>query len=71
MTRKRRATKVELLQAQWDEGDKLMEGEIVFRPFDGWYVVPDEARHFYDEGDFIGTNYQEAKAEIEWLRADC
>lgn len=62
-----RITKRERLQTAWERDPLMMEVEIEFRPFKGWYAMPNEGRHFGDEGDFLGANYAEALAWIERL----
>lgn len=62
-----RMTLTEQLQAAWDSVPDLMEAEIVFRPFRGWYADPDEQRYFLDEGEPLGANWREAVETIKWL----
>ena len=39
---------------------------------DGFYLVPDESRFFGDRGEFMGSTFKEAKANIvdfvNWLQ---
>lgn len=37
---------------------------VEYRRGQGWYLVSDERRHFHDNGEFMGANYNAAKAEI-------
>lgn len=39
---------------------------VEWRTGEGWYAVPDELRHFNDEGEFLGKDFDEA---IEALRS--
>jgi hypothetical protein len=45
----------------------LTDATIEFRPFKGWYAQPDEARHFMDDGDYLGDNYDEAMRSIQFF----
>jgi hypothetical protein len=65
--RKPRLTKTERLQAAWDKDESRMVAAIEFRPFDGWYAVPQEPRHFGDEGEPLGRNFEIAMEFIKWL----
>lgn len=65
--REARATKQERLQALWDSTGLLFEAMIEFRPFNGWYAQPYEARYFNDCGDFMGSDYSHAERGIKEL----
>ena len=52
----KRPTRAEQLQAAWDAQSDLMDAEIEFRPFSGWWAQPHEARHFGDEGEWLGSD---------------
>ena len=63
---RQRLTRRERLQEAWDQRTDLMEAEIVFHPFRGWFAEPMEARHFFDAGEYLGDNYDEAMASIKY-----
>lgn len=67
MTRRKRPTKTAMLQAQWDAIPDLMDAEILYRPFKGWFAVPFEPRWFYDDGDHLGMCWRDATLSLEWL----
>lgn len=62
-----RPTRAEQLQAAWDAQPDLMAAEIEFRPFSGWWAQPNEARHFGDEGEWLGNDWRDALDHIKWL----
>lgn len=66
---RRRTTKQQRLQAAWNACECLMEALIVFRPFKGWFVEPDEPRHFGDDGDWMGANWIDALDYIRYMTA--
>lgn len=42
-----------------------VEGVYVeYRPLSGWYLVTDEPRYFYDEGDYLGTTAAAAESAL-------
>lgn len=55
------------LQTLWDAGGALIDADIVFRPFQGWFAEPAEARHFDDTGDYLGWDWKEAEGCIRRL----
>jgi hypothetical protein len=61
----RSLTPEEQLQRQWDASGKLFEGTVEFRRGQGFYIVPDEPRVFYDEGDLLGWNLESAS---DWIK---
>jgi hypothetical protein len=40
---------------------------IEFRPFQGWFAVPDEPRWFGDDGEYLGARWQDAVRAIKSL----
>lgn len=42
---------------------------IEYRPFVGWYAVSLESRYFYDDGEWLGRNFEEAKKGLLSLLA--
>jgi hypothetical protein len=62
-----RPTKQEQLQSLWDASGKLFEGTVVFRGSHGWWAEPTESRHFNDEGEYLGRNFDKAAGMIRWL----
>lgn len=42
-------------------GDWLIE----YRPFDGWYSVPDEPRYIGDPGEFLGSDWKQSAESIK------
>ena len=64
-------TKKENLQAL---ADKLKKPEhytflIEYKPFQGWYAVPDEARCIGDDGEYLGSRYGQAEKTLRQLLA--
>lgn len=43
------------------------EWEVVYRPFLGWFAVPDLPRHQSVEGEFLGKDATEAMKAISQL----
>lgn len=64
-------TKGDRLQELIDRYKAKVDPELCadYRPFKGWYLIG-QPRHFGDEGDYMGRNYQEARAFLEWLFKD-
>lgn len=62
-----RPTKQERLQSMWDASGRLLVGEVVFRGVSGWWIEPTGLRHFNDEGEYLGRNFDEAASRIKWL----
>lgn len=40
---------------------------VEYRPFAGWYALPDYPRYFGDDGVFLGKNYQDALKQLEFF----
>jgi hypothetical protein len=40
---------------------------IEFRGRGGWFAVADERRHFCDNGEFLGYNWQQAEKTLRTL----
>jgi hypothetical protein len=40
---------------------------IEWRPFKGWYAVPDSCRYWGDNGEFLGENWKRAVRGIRDL----
>jgi hypothetical protein len=64
-------TKTEQLTEVLDQHGALDSGwSVEFRPFRGWYLVG-ESRYIGDEGDWLGTNYHQARPAlidlVAWL----
>ncbi len=38
---------------------------IEYRPFDGWYTVPDDPRYAGDPGEFLGVNWKQSAESIK------
>lgn len=55
-----------LLENREDEHDRWW---VEYRPFAGWYAVPDYQRYFDDDGVFLGKNYQDALKQLEFFFA--
>lgn len=56
--------RLEALLEQWvgPDGDCYVE----FIPRKGWYFRWIEVRYFGDEGEFLGSTYEDASAHIEY-----
>lgn len=52
-----------MLDERIEDNDVVVE----FRRFVGWFAVFCEARHFGDNGEFLGKNVTEAKRTIRLL----
>lgn len=57
------------LQAILEDNLNENHGEwwIEYRPNIGWYAVPDQPRHFNDDGIFLGKRWAIAKSSIMWM----
>ena len=54
-----------LKNSDWaDEGDKPYPE---FRPGVGWFLIFPEARWFYDDGEYLGSDYKVAIKTIKKL----
>lgn len=53
-----------LLESREEEVDNWW---VEYRPFFGWYALPDCPRYFGDDGVFLGKNYQEALKQLEFF----
>lgn len=40
---------------------------VEWRAGEGWYAIPDEPRHFNDEGEFLGRDFDEALEALKCL----
>jgi hypothetical protein len=59
----------ELLTARWDDyGEDEMWVE--YRPFNGYYICWEWVRYIGDEGEYIGSNYKEAREYLIYLYKD-
>jgi hypothetical protein len=62
-------TKTEYLQNLADslKSDRDYEFVIEFRPFMGWFAVPDEQRWIGDRGEYLGLDWKQAEYTIRSL----
>ena len=67
MPRPTHKTKQQELQQMLDERIEDDDVVVEFRRFVGWFAVFCEARHFGDNGEFLGKNVTEAKRTIRLL----
>jgi hypothetical protein len=61
----------ERLQELWDSQrtEDNYGFTIYYTDDDYWYAIPLEARHFYDEGEYLGNGVKEAEETLRgWLR---
>ena len=61
----------ERLQELWDSlrTDDTYEFTIYYTDDDYWYAIPLEARHFHDEGEYLGNGVKKAEETLRgWLR---
>ena len=54
-----------LKNSDWADEDEQPYPE--FRPGIGWFLVFPEPRWFYDDGEYLGSNYKEATKTIRRL----
>lgn len=63
-------SKTEQLQALWDSRKTSYnwDFQVKWRGTAGWWGMLEEARHFGDEGEFLGMTFEEAKKTLtDWL----
>lgn len=62
-------SRTDFLQNLADElrADDQVEFAIAYLPGIGWWGTPTESRHFGDEGEFLGENWQQAEKTLRFL----
>ena len=59
-------TRREYLQDLADElhTEDQFDYVIEYRPFSGWWALPEVMRYFNDEGEYLGLNWRDAEKTL-------
>lgn len=55
----------DLMDLKSKDHPEIGDWYIEYRPFDGWYSVPDDPRYIGDPGEFLGVNWKQSAESIK------